>query len=651
MRSALALKDHYIEKRIYIVRTLLSGLVLVALLSLLIGRYVLLQIEQHEIYRTQSDRNRVQLQPLAPKRGLIYDRNGVLLVENRPSYSLTLVKEQVKGLDDTIALLQELIDIDEDQITKFKSQLRRYRPYAAIPLKLKLTEEEIAIISVNRYRLPGVDVDAQLTRHYPQGEMFAHALGYVGRINVQEQLSLDEVNYSATNEIGKVGIEKFYENQLHGKVGYQNVETNARGRVLRVLERTDPEPGEDLILNLDAYVQKVAFEALGDERGSVVAIDPRNGGIIAMVSTPSFDPNLFVGGISSKNYNKLRDSIDLPLFNRSLQGQYPPASTVKPLYGLAGLHYGLVTAQTRVADPGWYKLPNDDRLYRDWTWQKKKSGHGVSVDLDQAIVESCDTYFFDLAYRMGIDRIHDFMEPFGFGRKTDVDNTSERSGLLPSRDWKRIYKRLPWFPGETLNVGIGQGYFLTTPIQLAVSTMTIANKGVHFKPRFLAAKGDQQIPPVELDKIEIDDKHWQSVHTAMRNVVHGQRGTANKINRGAQYRMAGKTGSAQVVGIGQDEKYDVNEVAKRRRDHGLFVGFAPLDDPKIVVAVIVENGQHGSWVAPIARKVFDAWLIDQGELNKPTVSGDEVERMVESGMAAEKPFYRVGQLSLAEVSP
>jgi penicillin-binding protein 2 len=634
MQETLALKDHYHEKRTYIARILVALLVLVVLLGLLVGRYFLLQIQQHEIYRTQSDRNRVQLQPLPPKRGLIYDRNGVLLAENLPSYSLTLVKEQVSGLDDTIALLQQLIDIDDDEISKFKHQLRRHRPYAAIPLKLKLSEEEIAIISVNRYRLPGVDVDAQLARRYPQGELFAHALGYVGRINVQEQLSIDEVNYSGTNEIGKTGIEKYYESLLHGIVGYQNVETNARGRVLRVLERTAPEPGVDLTLHLDAYVQQVAFEALGDQRGSVVAIDPRNGGIIAMVSTPSFDPNMFVGGISSKQYSVLRDSVDLPLFNRSLQGQYPPASTIKPIYGLAGLHYGLVTPETAIADPGWYKLPNDDRLYRDWTWQLKKSGHGKTVALEQAIVESCDTYFYDLAYRMGIDRIHEFMEPFGFGHKTGVDNTSERSGLLPSREWKQVYKRLPWFPGETLNVGIGQGYLLVTPMQLAVSTMTMANQGRHFTPRFLAAKGGKVEAPIELPKIEVADKHWQSVHTAMRNVVHGQRGTANRINRGAQYRMAGKTGSAQVVGIGQDEVYDVEEVAKRRRDHGLFVGFAPLEDPKIVVAVIVENGEHGSWVTPIARKVFDAWLLDQGELNKPALAEDEIERTVQSAPAA-----------------
>ena len=643
MLEKVALKDPYTEKRIFATRVVVAGLIAALLLMLLIARYFSLQITQHDTYRTQSDRNRVQLQPVPPKRGLIYDRNGVLLAENRPSYSLTIIKERVDDLDQTIALLRQLIDIDDDHIKKFQRLLPRRRPYAAVPLKLTLSEQEIAIISVNRYRLPGVGVDARLARHYPQGEYFAHVLGYVGRISEEEQFRIDQVNYSGTNEIGKIGLEKYYEDILHGRVGSQNVETNARGRVLRVLERNDPEPGSDITLHLDAHVQKVAHEALGDVRGALVAIDPRSGGIIAMVSTPSFDANLFVGGISSRDYNRLRDSPDLPLFNRALQGQYPPASTVKPLYGLAGLHYGLITPETRVRDPGWYRLPNDDRLYRDWTWQKRRGGHGYSVDLEQSIVESCDTYYYDLAYRMGIDRIHEFMVPFGFGEKTGIDNTNERSGLLPSREWKRIYKRLPWFPGETLNIGIGQGYMLATPLQLATSTVAIANRGRHFTPQLLMRRGDQAVPVPELPYIDIADEHWDAVIEAMKNVVHGAKGTANRIQRGAKYQMAGKTGTAQVVGIGQDEKYDVEQVALRKRDHGLFVGFAPLQDPKIVVAVIVENGQHGSWISPIARKVFDAWLLDQGMLEQtpiaPVISDQPtVNNTLSDRLAPHRPF-------------
>ncbi|MFA7553711.1 MAG: penicillin-binding protein 2 [Spongiibacteraceae bacterium] len=621
MLETLALKDTYNEKRLYRVRIVVVGLMILALAGLVVTHYFSLQITQHELYSTQSDRNRVQLQSVPPKRGLIYDRNGILLAENLPSYSLTVIKERVDDLDETIALLRQLIDIDDDQIKKFDSLMTRRRPYAAVPLKLQLSEEEIAVISVNSYRLPGVDVDAQLARHYPQGELFAHVLGYVGRISEREQQTIDEVNYSGTNEIGKIGLEKYYEDILHGQVGSQNVETNAKGRVLRVLERTNPQPGEDITLFLDAHVQRVAHEALGEDRGAVVAIDPRTGGIIAMVSKPSFDANMFVGGISSRNYSALRDSIDLPLFNRALQGQYPPASTVKPHYGLAGLHYGLITPETTIRDPGWYKLPNDDRLYRDWTWQIRKSGHGDKVNLEQAIVESCDTYFYDLAYRMGIDRMHDFLAPFGFGTKTGVDNTNERSGLLPSREWKRVYKRLPWFPGETLSAGIGQGYLLATPMQLATSMVAMANRGKHFTPRFLQRRGGDDVPVPELPPIEVSEANWDTVIEAMKQVVHGRRGTANRMNREAEYEMAGKTGSAQIVGIGQDEKYDVEQVAIRRRDHGLFVGFAPIENPKIVIAVVVENGMHGSWVAPIARKVFDAYLLDQGELAKDIQTG------------------------------
>ncbi|MFT7131186.1 MAG: penicillin-binding protein 2, partial [Gammaproteobacteria bacterium] len=471
MAEQVTLKDPYREKRIYQMRVVVISIFVVALLLLVVARYFSLQITQHDNYKTQSDRNRVQLQAIPPKRGLIYDRNGSLLAENLPSYSLTIVKEQVGNLDETISLLQQLLYINEDHIKTFQRLLTRRRSYSAIPLKLNLSEEEIAIISVNGYRLPGVDVDAQLARHYPRGALFAHTLGYVGRISEEEQWGIDEINYSGTLQIGKIGLEKYYEEELHGIVGSQNVETNARGRVLRVLERDDPEPGIDIRLHMDSYTQEVAYKALAGRRGAVVAIDPKTGGVIAMVSTPSFDSNLFVGGISRQNYSDLRNSADLPLFNRALQGQYPPASTVKPFYGLAGLHYKVVTEETTVRDPGWYQIPDDStkRLYRDWTWRTKRSGHGKYVALEQSIVESCDTYYYDLSYKLGIDRIQEFMSPFGYGEKTGIDNTNERSGLLPSREWKRRHKRLPWFPGETLSLGIGQGYLLATPLQLAVA--------------------------------------------------------------------------------------------------------------------------------------------------------------------------------------
>ena len=630
MSDQISLKDTYTERRIYFERTIFVGIFVVALLSLLVVRYFSLQITEHDIYVTQSDRNRVQLQPVPPKRGLIYDRNGVLLAENRPSYSLTIVKEHIDNLDDTIVLLRQLIEIDDDHIKKFRRLLMRQRPHASVPLKFKLTEEEIAIISVNRYRLPGVDVDAQLARHYPHGELFTHVLGYVGRINEKEQFEIDEVNYSGTNEIGKIGLEQYYEKELHGEVGSQNVETNARGRVLRVLERSDPEPGQDITLYIDAYVQKVAHEALGDYRGSVVAIDPKTGGIIAMVSTPSFDANMFVGGISSKNYNVLLQSPDRPLVNRSLQGQYAPGSTLKPIFGLAGLHYGVVTPDSVVRDPGWYLLPGDksNRLYRDWTWKTRRTGHAKFVAMEQAIAESCDTYFYDLAYQLGIDRIHDFSEPFGFGSKVGIDITNERSGLLPSREWKRRYKRLPWYPGETINTGIGQGYLLVTPLQLATGIAALANRGVHFSPRLLKSKNDEEMPVPQLATIEVDDKHWDFIHHAMSQVVHGPRGSAKAISRGAQYKIGGKTGTAQVIGIAQDEEYDTDKISARHRDNALFVGFAPLESPKIVVAVIIENGEKSSRAANIARKVLDAYLIDQDMLNAPVLKDSVVGKKV-----------------------
>lgn len=606
MPQRVSIKDSYKEKRIYAMRISVVMLAVVAMLSLLGWRYFSLQILDHETYRTQSDRNRVQLQPIPPRRGLIYDRNGVLLAENVASYELTIVKEQVGDLEETLATLRSIVELNDDHIKKFKQLIRRRRPYHPITLKAQLSETEIAALAVNRYRLPGVDVDARLSRFYPQGEYFAHALGYVGRISEAEQAVIDEINYRGTHYIGKIGLEQFYEDILHGQVGYQNVETNARGRVLRILERQDPQPGEDLHLYLDSRLQKVAHDALGAERGSVVAIDTKTGGVLALVSTPSFDANLFVNGISRRDYARLRDSLDLPLFNRSLQGQYPPGSTVKPIIGLAGLHYEVITPQFQVSDPGWFQLPNDDRFYRDW----KKGGHAPKVALEQAVVESCDTYYYELAYSLGIDRIHEFAKDFGLGSQTGIDTTHERSGLLPSREWKRKFKRLPWFPGETINVGIGQGYMLTTPLQLAVSTAVIANRGVRYTPRLLRAVGDKEQPVPKLPPVELKEQYWNTMFKAMRNVVHGRRGTAQAINRGAKYRMAGKTGTAQVVGIAQDAEYDSAQLEKRQWDHALFIGFAPLNDPRIAVAIIVENGEHGSSAAaPIARRMFDDYLL------------------------------------------
>ncbi len=608
MSPVVTLKDPSREAHIFTMRTLLSMLLVVMLLGLLLARYFSLQITEYEIYRTESDRNRVQLQPLPPKRGLIYDRNGVLLADNRPSYLLSIVRERVPDLEATLAELETLLPVSENDLEKFHQRLQRRRPYEAVPLRFRLTEEERAKLAVNRYRLPGVVVDAQLLRHYPQGELFSHALGYVGRISEQELWEVDETNYRGTHHIGKIGVEKFYEDILHGQVGYQNVETNAHGRVLRVLERSDPMPGADIYLHLDSRLQQAALDALGEQRGAVVAIDTRTGGILALVSKPGFDINLFVNGISSKDYSALRDSPDLPLFNRAIQGQYPPGSTVKPIVGLAGLELGVVTAQSTIADPGWYSLPGDRHRYRDWTL-KFGRGHGAAVDLHSAIEESCDVYFYDLAHKLEIDRIHDFLSPFGLGDRTGVDTTHERRGVLPSTRWKRDARAEPWYPGETLSVGIGQGYMVTTPVQLAVATSVIATRGERRIPRMLRAVDGQPQPTPDLEPVQADPANWDVVHAAMRDVVHGEKGSARAQSKDIQYTMAGKTGTAQVIGIAQGERYNADEIDERHRDHGLFIAFAPYENPTVALAVVAENGGGGSSVAaPIARQILDAYF-------------------------------------------
>ena len=611
MPQHIALKDPHRESRIYSARTVAAIALVVGLLVVILARYYSLQITEYETYSTQSDRNRVQLQPLPPKRGLIYDRNGVLLADNRPSYILSIVRERVPDLEATLAELQTLVPVSTGDLEKFHKKLGRRRPYEAVPLRFRLTEEERARLAVNRYRLPGVVVDAQLLRHYPHGELFSHALGYVGRINEREALILDETEYRGSFHVGKVGVEKYYEDILHGKVGYQNVESNAHGRVLRVLERHAPMPGADLTLHLDIRVQQAAVDALGDRRGAVVAIDPRTGGVLALVSTPGFDTNLFVNGISSANYSALRDSLDVPLFNRAIQGQYPPGSTVKPIMGMAGLESGLVTPETTVPDPGWYRLPGDSRRYRDWILRIRGTGHAPRVDLKMAIAESCDVYFYDLARRLTIDRMYDYLHPYGFGDRTGVDTTSERPGVLPSTRWKREALAQAWYPGETLSAGIGQGYVLATPMQLAMATSVLASKGERRTPRLLKAIDGEPVVAPPLEPIVAKQANWESVYDGMREVVHGKRGTAKKLSKGIAYEMAGKTGTAQVIGIAQNAVYNEDEVAERHRHHGLFIAFAPMEAPTIAVAIIVENGGGSSAASPIAREVIDTWLLGE----------------------------------------
>ena len=611
------LKDPIKEKRIFTFRAILAMFFIIVLAVVLVSRVYYLQVVDYDHYTTLSDKNRMQLQSVAPTRGLIYDRNGVLLADNQPVFSVSIVKERVESLDQTIAQIGSIIELNEEQIKNFDKRLKnRRKPYEPVPLKSKLTEEEIAKLSVQRHLLPGVEVEAELVRHYPHGEMMAHMLGYVGRINIKELKRVDATNYSATNYIGKLGIEKFYEDVLHGRVGHQTVETNARGRVLRVLDQQPSVPGRDITLSIDVRLQQVAIDAMQGQRGAVVAIEPSTGGILALVSTPSFDPNLFVTGIDHKSYAALRDSLDIPLFNRALKGQYPPGSTIKPIIGLAGLDTATVNRQTKIRDPGWYQLKNDKRFYRDW----KKYGHGI-VDLYDSIVQSCDTFFYSMAFKLGVDQMELYLDKFGIGSRTAVDIDEDRKGILPSRAWKRGTKGLPWFPGDSLNMGIGQGFMLATPLQLATATAVLANRGRWHRPH-LALKISEGTNPDE--QIEIPRMHendppdvmlnnpddWDYILGSMEDVMHGKKGTARGSARNAPYRMAGKTGTAQVVGIKQGEEYDAEALAERHRDHALFVGFAPVTAPRIAVAVIVENGGGGSRAAaPVARKVFDAWVL------------------------------------------
>ena len=602
------LKDPQLESRIYGARTVIAICIVVALLGVVLTRYYSLQITEYETYSTESERNRVQLQPLPPKRGLIYDRNGVLLADNRPTYILSVVRERLADLDETVAELQTLLPISENDLQNFRKKLKRSRPYEAVPLRFRLTEEERARLAVNRYRLPGVVVEAQLMRHYPHGDLFSHALGYVSRINEQEVLELDETDYRGTLHVGKVGVEKFYEDILHGDVGYQNVESNAHGRVLRVLERYAPKPGKDLILHLDSQVQRAAIDALGDRRGAVVALDPRTGGVLALVSTPGFDTNLFVNGISSANYSALRDSPDVPLYNRAVQGSYPPGSTIKPFMAMAGLESGKVTTESTVADPGWYMLPGSSRKYRDWILRIRGTGHAARVDMKMAIAQSCDVYFYDLARNLTIDGMHKYLYPYGFGHRTGIDTTNERTGVLPSTKWKREELGVAWYPGETISAGIGQGYMLASPLQLAVATSVMASKGKRNVPRLVMAIDGEPLVTPPLEPLLAPPKHWDAVFDGMREVVHGKRGTAKALAKGIAYEMAGKTGTAQVIGIPQNAVYNEDEVSERHRHHGLFVAFAPLESPTIAVAIIVENGGGSSAASPIARAVIDTWL-------------------------------------------
>lgn len=606
-------KDSDRERQLFR-RRLLIALTLVSIVVLfLIGRLAQLQVLQHQHFATLSESNRVRLQPLAPTRGLIYDRNGVLLAENLPSHRLEIIPEEVNDLPATLRQLGQLIDISPADLERFHRLEHAAPPYTGIPLRFDLSDAEVARLAVELYRFPGVSIKADLKRYYPLGRHTAHIVGYVGRIDEQDLQTIDASQYAGTTHIGKTGIEKAYENELHGQVGYQQVETNAQGRVLRVISQTPPVPGKDLYLTLDIHFQEIAEQALGDYSGSIVAIDPRNGEVLALVSNPSFNPNLFVNGIDAESYHTLSHSPERPLFNRAVQGLYPPGSTIKPFMALAGLESGTIDQNHTVYCPGYFQLPGQKHKFRDW----KRGGHGLT-GLNKAIVESCDVYFYELGLSLGIDRIHGYLTGFGFGVPTGIDLSGEKSGLVPSSAWKEHTYHKAWYAGETVNTAIGQGYMLVTPLQLAAATAALAMRGERFRPHLVYAQrgqGSQRrqlLPEVKLVPVKVrDPSDWAYVIHAMTEVVSSVHGTAHHIAHGLRYSIAGKTGTAQVFSLDEGQQYHARELARRLRDNALFIAFAPADAPRIAVAVIVEHaaGGGGSVAAPIARQVLDAYLL------------------------------------------
>ncbi|HIC46700.1 penicillin-binding protein 2, partial [Methylophaga sp.] len=579
--------------------------------GIVIFRLVYLQVFEYEHFDSLSNRNRVDIEPLPPQRGLIYDRNGVLLAENIPTFSLEMVPEKVPDIDQTLKELSQLLALSDEDIDAFKDRMKRQRRFHHVVIRQRLTEEEVARFSANRYRFPGVDIEGRLIRHYPQNNLFAHAVGYVGRINERDMELIDQKDYKGTSQIGKTGIEKQYEDTLHGSVGYRQVETNVQGRIVRELMSVPSQSGDDLFLNLDINLQRVAADSLGDYNGSIVAIDPRNGGVLALVSKPDYNPNSFVSGISSKEYGELRDSPDRPLFDRALRGHYPPGSTLKPFVALAGLELGVVDEHSKTYCPGWYSLPGSSHRYRCW----KSYGHGM-VDMKDAVAQSCDVYFYDLAHTLGIDRLHNFLDYFGFGHRSGIDLPNESEGLSPSSEWKRASRNQAWFPGETLISGIGQGFNQTTPVQLAHATATLAMRGISMQPQVVRATRPAGQTDMNLRNSEImnnlpmqNSQNWENVVQAMVEVIHGARGTARSVGKDMPFQVAGKTGTAQVFGIAQDEEYDAETLERKLHDHALFIAFAPADKPEFAVAVVVENGGSGSKVAaPIARKLIQQYF-------------------------------------------
>jgi len=631
MMVGQALRDQQRELVVFRNRLMLSGFLIVAAFVVLLARFTWLQVVQREYYHTLAEANRISVVPVVPNRGLILDRNGEVLAANYSAYTLEITPSRVANLDRAIDELATVIDVSPRDRRRFKKLQEESKNFESLPIRTRLTEEEVARFAVNRYRFPGFEIKARLFRSYPQGEVASHAIGYIGRINDADVKRIDAAglatNYKGTDHIGKLGIEGAYEKELHGITGSEQVEIDAGGRAIRSLERSEPQSGDNLFITIDLKLQKIAEDAFQDFKGALVAIDPKTGEILALVSKPGFDPNLFVDGIDPQNWDALNNSPDKPLNNRALRGQYPPGSTIKPFMALAALELHKRSPDFTISDPGYFSLAGVQHRYRDW----KPGGHGL-VNMHKSIVVSCDTYYYGLANELGIDAIHNFLSRFGFGSRTGIDIDGELAGLDPSQDWKWQRFGQKWYAGDTVSVGIGQGYMLATPLQLAAAVATIANNGVLVHPHLLKSVQDaksQEVrewkPDAPPQTIAVKPENLAFVRDAMVDVTKPG-GTAAQTGAGAPYSIAAKTGTAQVVAMKQNEKYDEKRLKQEHWDHALLIAFAPADDPKIALAILVENGKHGGTTAgPIAREVFDYYLLGKKPANVKLDPGADID--------------------------
>lgn len=628
MEKRVTVKSERDEYRLFRSRAIVAASIVFFALALIVLRLVYLQVNSYQHYTELSKQNYQKRIPIPPPRGLIYDRHGVVLADNHVEYVLEAKRDDVKDMDDSLKRLMQLLPITSQDVNKFKLKQRVNTRFQPVVLRKNMTEKEIALFSVNRSRFPGFKVSVRTQRNYPLGSAASHVIGYVGRIDKKDQKKLDKNNYSGTTHIGKSGIEKFYEDRLHGKAGYELTEVDAHGKPQLIIDEKAPIAGEDIFLTLDLELQLKAEELLSEHNGAMVAIDPRNGEVLAMASMPTYDPNLFVNGISYANYNALRDNPDRPLYNRALQGAYPPGSTIKPMAAFSALNAGVVTPSSSLYAKGFFQIPGNRHRFRCW----KKAGHG-HISLNRAIYQSCDVYFYDLTFRMGIKRYSKEMGRFGFGKKTGVDLPHERSALMPTAEWKRKRYNKFWYPGDTVNVGIGQGFFTATPLQLAHATATLSKRGHGYRPHLLRSTRISRNLPEKLASVQqlstigaTKLRFWDDVIHGMTNVVHGAHGTARRTSVGAKYRFAGKTGTAQVFGIAQNKTYNAKKLAKKLHDHSLFVAFAPVKNPRIALAIIAENAGGGSKVAaPMARILLDTYLLTDKQ--KEEINNKKLEKL------------------------